>query len=495
MKPKISKIKNFSALKMNIERAVKVNDSIQQSVRAIKSLLSTSYGPKGLDKMIIQDKKVTVTNDGATILSYYKANPIHKILCGTSAAQDANCGDGTTSVVLLIGCIYEQVSVLKARGIHPSRISVALDIAKKVALEYIDGIRLGVKEEDFTNVALTCLNSKIASKSTNMAEVAIEALRKSRKDEIKIVKKIGESIDDMKLIDGFLLPTPVDIPEGRHRLLVIQFCLSPPKTNIDSKILINDYTLMEKFVKEEREYIIGLIKAIKKSGATLLILQKSLLKQSCCELAQHFLKKLGIAYIDNVERKDVEFISNKLGIKPVSDVELINGTNEVSLKMEGDMAVLEGCGVSIIVEGCEQTVVDEADRSLNDVLSVVKCLLEDPFIVPGGGSVETGIATAILKLNDLNSVIYKAIAEGFLQLPHLLVQNAGLSAVEMVLQLQGSLTINKLLGISLRTSTVADMVHDDSVIQPSLVCKSMVKLAIETVQMLIKIDDILPSIE
>ncbi|KAI5181535.1 T-complex protein 1 subunit delta, partial [Pancytospora epiphaga] len=273
------------------------------------------------------------------------------------------------------------------------------------------------------------------------------------------------------------------------------FCLSSPKTNMDSKILIDDYTLMEQFIREEREYVIKLIKAIKKSGANLLIVQKSILKESVGELARHFLNKLNIKFIDGVERNEVEYLSRVFGVKPVTDVELIDSTFEIEARNTRGMVELMGAGCSVLLSGCDDMVLDEAERSLNDVFGVIKSLKKEPFIVPGGGAIEIGISLQLDLFTGPNALIVGEISKGFLAMPHFLSQNAGIDAVETVSQLKKNISLNKNLGISLRSGLIADMVNDEKIIQPAAVSKSMVTLAIETVQMLMRIDDILPTIQ
>lgn len=478
---------------MSSERASKVSDTIDQAVHSLFLTLSSSYGPKGMDKMLMKGKNTTITNDGATIMSFYKTHPIHRILSNVSSTQDSNCGDGTTSVVLLIGCIMDKIKRLRGSGIHPSKIVDALETAKKMAIKYIDDVKIRIEENEFMNVALTTLNSKIASKSNKMAHVAIEALKISKKEDIRIVKRVGGNIDDIELVSGVLLhrKTPLQ-NKGKMKALVLQFCISAPKTNLDSKIVINDYSLMERFVKEEREYVINIIKKIKETGANLLIIQKSIVRESCSELALHFLSKVGITVVDGVERKDIEFICSELKTSPITDVDLLRDPVEVEVEEHREMVCLKGVGCSILVSGCDDLVVDEAERSLNDVLCVIKELMAEPYIVPGGGSIETGVA-CLLDSSLQHSLILKEIAQGFLGMPHVLAHNSGLYSTEVLSNLKKNIGVNKNLGISLRTGFISDMVNDDGVIQPAGVSKSVFVLAMETVQMLVRIDDILPS--
>lgn len=479
---------------MKSERSIKVSESIEQAVQALCMTLSSSYGPKGMDKMLMKDNNTIITNDGATIMGFYKTHPIHRILSSVSKTQDSNCGDGTTSVVLLIGCLMESLKKLKSVGIHPSKVVEALEISKKLAIEYIDNSKTKVGESEFLDVALTTLNSKIASKSMKMANVALESLKLSKKEEIRILKKVGGSIDDIELFKGILIPKGDTVIEKTAKVLILQFGLSAPKTNIESKIIINDYTLMEKFVKEEREYVINMIKKIKQTGANLLIIQKSLMRESCSELAQHFLKKLGISFVNNVDRKDIEFLCNSLNTKPVTDIDLLKEPLELEIENIREWMLLKNTGCTILVSGCDDMVVDEAERSLNDVLCVVKSLMNEPFIVAGGGSIETGISSLLDAYTGPHNLIVKEISAGFLGMPHLLAQNSGLYSVDVISNLKRNIGINKNLGISLRTSSISDMVNDDGVIQPALVTKSMITLAIETVQALVRIDDILPAV-
>ncbi len=63
---------------------------------------------------------MTVTNDGATILqSIYVDNPAAKVLVDISKVQDAEVGDGTTSVVVLAGELLREAEKLVNQNIHP----------------------------------------------------------------------------------------------------------------------------------------------------------------------------------------------------------------------------------------------------------------------------------------------------------------------------------------------------------------------------------------
>ena len=59
--------------------------------------------------MISPDGDITVTNDGATILSQMEiSDHVAKLLAELSKSQDDEIGDGTTGVVVLAGALLEQ---------------------------------------------------------------------------------------------------------------------------------------------------------------------------------------------------------------------------------------------------------------------------------------------------------------------------------------------------------------------------------------------------
>jgi T-complex protein 1 subunit delta len=78
---------------------------------------------------------------------------------------------------------------------------------------------------------------------------------------------------------------------------------------------------MDRIMKEERKYIADLVKKIVKSGANVLLIQKSILRDATNELSLHFLAKKGIMVIKDVERNDVEFICKTIGCTPVAHID------------------------------------------------------------------------------------------------------------------------------------------------------------------------------
>jgi T-complex protein 1 subunit delta len=157
---------------------------------------------------------------------------------------------------------------------------------------------------------------------------------------------------------------------------------------MENQIVVSDYRQMDKILKDEREYLLNMCKKIKKTGCNVLLIQKSILRDAVNELSLHFLAKLKIMVITDIERDEIEFISRTTGAKPIADVdsfveeklgyaELIEEINNDGSRLVKVTGLKTGYKtVSIVCRGANQVVLEEAERSLHDALCVVRCLVK-----------------------------------------------------------------------------------------------------------------------
>lgn len=124
------------------EKSKDVRSTNITAARAVADVVRTSLGPRGMDKMIQDQRgKVLITNDGATILNKLEViHPTAKMLVEISKAQDIEAGDGTTSVVVIAGALLRACQELLDKGIHPAAISDGFNVALKKAKEVIEGM-------------------------------------------------------------------------------------------------------------------------------------------------------------------------------------------------------------------------------------------------------------------------------------------------------------------------------------------------------------------
>jgi len=89
--------------------------------QAISECVRTTLGPRGMDKLVVDSKnKTTISNDGATIMNLLEiVHPAGRTLVDIAKSQDAEVGDGTTSVVLLAAEIMKNCKSFVEEGVHP----------------------------------------------------------------------------------------------------------------------------------------------------------------------------------------------------------------------------------------------------------------------------------------------------------------------------------------------------------------------------------------
>ncbi|XP_044310086.1 T-complex protein 1 subunit delta [Varanus komodoensis] len=494
--------------------------------KAVADAVRTSLGPKGMDKMI-QDGKgdVTITNDGATILKQMQVlHPAAKMLVELSKAQDIEAGDGTTSVVVIAGSLLDACSRLLQKGIHPTIISESFQKALDKGVEVLTSMGQPVElsdRETLLNSATTALNSKVVSQySSLLSPMSVEAVMKVIDPstatgvdlrDIKIVKKLGGTIDDCELVEGLVLTQKVASTGvtrvEKAKIGLIQFCLSAPKTDMDNQIVVSDYTQMDRVLREERAYILNLIKQIKKAGCNVLLIQKSILRDALSDLALHFLNKMKIMVIKDIEREDIEFICKTIGTKPVAHIDQFTGdmlgsaelAEEVNLNGSGKLVKITGCAspsktVTIVVRGSNKLVIEEAERSIHDALCVIRCLVKKRALIAGGGAPEIELALRLNEfsrtLSGMESYCVRAYGEAMEIIPSTLAENAGLNPISTVTELRNRHAQGeKTAGINVRKGGISNIL-EELVVQPLLVSISALTLATETVRSILKIDDV-----
>lgn len=295
-----------------------------------------------MDKMIQKgDGEVLITNDGATILSQMEVfHPTAQMLVQLSKSQDVEAGDGTTGICVIAGALLNACSELLGKGIHPTLIAESFKHAAAKATEILISVARPVDLMDRSSVldaVNTCLSSKVVHHNADvLAPIAVDAVlniidpttaTNVDLSDIKIVKQVGGTMDDTELVNGLVLQNGVKHVAGgptkveNAKVALIQFCISAPKTDMENNVVVSDYTAMDRILREERKYILNICKKIKKSGCNVLLIQKSILRDAYNDLALHFLAKLDIMVVTDVERNDVDFISRTLNLLPVAHVD------------------------------------------------------------------------------------------------------------------------------------------------------------------------------
>lgn len=500
-----------------------------EAAKAVSDAVRTSLGPRGMDKMVEQaNGEVLITNDGATVLQKMEvSHPAAKMLVELSKSQDINAGDGTTSVVVLAGALLKKCMDLIEKGVHPTVISDAMNLAGEKACAILEENAIPVDLSDreaLIQNATTSLGSKVVSQySSILAPMAVDCVlgvvdpelpNKVDLKDIKLLKKLGGTVEDTEMIDGLVFEQHVSKSANgptrvtNAKIALIQFCVSPPKTDMESNVVVSDYAQMDRILREERNYILQMVKKIKASGCNVVLIQKSILRDAVTELSLHYFAKAKIMVIKDIERDDIEFISKTLGCLPISHIDHMKPeklgsaglVEEVNVGSEKVVKITEiekkGKTTTVLVRGSNKLVLEEAERSLHDALCVVRCLVQKRFLIAGGGAPEIEIARGLNNwsktLEGMVSYCVRCFADAFEVIPYTLAENAGLNAIEIVTELRARHANGEIhTGINVRRGCITNIL-EENVVQPLLVSTSAVSLASECVRMILKIDDLVP---
>jgi len=512
-------------------RGLEAQKSNILAAKSISQLLRTSLGPKGMDKMMVsQDGDVTITNDGATILSKMEVqHQVARLLVELSQSQDDEIGDGTTGVVVLAGALLEQAEKLLDRGIHPVRVAEGFEKAAEVANatlgEIADTIEFSKDNiEPLMTTAMTTLNSKIINVNRRkMATIAVNAVLSvadlERKDVnfdmIRTEGKPGGSLEDTELVKGIAIDKDISHPQMKKIIEDAKICIltcpfEPPRPKTKHHLDIKSKEAYEKLHDQEQKYFTDMVQQVKDSGANLVICQWGFDDE-----ANHLLLQNDLPAVRWVGGIEIEHIAIATGGRIVPRFSELTPeklgkaglAREVSFgNSKEKMIVIEDCcnsnAVTVLVRGGNKMIVDEAKRSLHDAMCVVRNLIKDNRIVYGGGSAEAACGIAISKYADsvvgVDQYAIRAFAEALDDIPLALAENAGLSPIEEVAAIK-SRQINENnprigLGVDVPPQTDGSFTIDmreQGVFETLIGKQQQLQLATQVVKMILKIDDVI----
>ena len=330
-------------------------------------MVKTTLGPKGMDKILVSmgdehaRKAITVTNDGATILSsIHVDNPAAKILIDISKTQDQEVGDGTTTVAVLAGELLREAEKLIQNKIHPQIIIKGWREARKVAqkvLEEISSNNFEDKEafkQDLKNIALTTLSSKLLlhdrEKFANLCVDAVLRLQGSANmDYIKLIKKAGGTLGDSFLADGMILEKTISTGCKRSaknpRVMVANTPLDHDKIKImGSKVKVDSMQKIGEIEEAEKRKMKAKIDKILAYKPDVFIN-----RQLIYNYPEQLLAQAGVMVIEHADFDGIERLSAVLGSEILStfdnpSAEVLGSCDSIEEIMIGEDKVIKFSG-------------------------------------------------------------------------------------------------------------------------------------------------------
>ncbi|KAK6020921.1 T-complex protein 1, beta subunit [Ostertagia ostertagi] len=374
---------------------------------------------------------IKVTNDGATILkSIGVDNPAAKVLVDMSMTQDSEVGDGTTSVTVLAAELLREAEKLVNQRIHPQTIIagyrrallIAQDALRSSAME--SGKNM---EEDLLKIARTTLGSKILNQhKDHFAKLAVDAVLRMKGsgnlDAIQIIKKLGGSMSDSYLDEGFLLEKlPGMYQPKRMEKAKILIANTPMDTDKVDKILAHKINV---FINRQLIY----------------------------NYPEQLFADANVMAIEHADFEGIERLALVLGGEIVSTFDTpenvkFGSCDLIEEVMIGEDRLLRFSGVplgeacSIVLRGATQQILEEAERSLHDALLCAESLhVKESKTVAGAGASEVHMSTAVAmeshKVAGKEALAVEAFARALAQLPTIICDNAGLDSADLVTRLR-----------------------------------------------------------
>ncbi|VEU22261.1 DEKNAAC103291 [Brettanomyces naardenensis] len=487
LNPKAESLRRQQALQVNISAA-----------EGLQEVLSSNLGPKGTLKMLVDGAgNIKITKDGDVLLREMQIqSPTAVMIARAATAQDDITGDGTTTVVLLVGELLRQAEIYLNEGIHPRVITDGYDKARSAAMEYLDSFVIkktneSIDRELLLQVARSSLSTKVESELvsvlTPIVTDAVLSLRDDLKPEdvdlhmIEVIPMMHETAKDTELVKGLVLDHGARHPDMPKRvenafILTLNVSLEYEKTEVNSGFYYSNAEQREKLIQSERKFVDDKIAKIvdlknevcgndPKKGFVI-INQKGIDPMSLDILAKNNILALRRAKRRNMER--LQLCCGGTAMNSVDDLtpDILGHAGLVYEKTLGEekftfvTEVQNPKSVTVLIKGAHNYVVQQVKDAVRDGLRAVNNVLKDRCLVPGAGSFWMSCSKALLDNKDISKGRLKpgvkAFAEALLVIPKTLAKNSGLDSLEAISECQDEIDQGEVVGIDLESGEPID---------------------------------------
>ena len=487
--------------------------------KAVAEAVRTTLGPKGMDKMLVDDAgSVVVTNDGVTILDEMDIeHPAANMIVEVAQTQEEEVGDGTTTAVVIAGELLSKAEDLLDQDIHATILAQGYRQAAEHAKELLEENAIDVDADDddtLEHVAATAMTGKGAeSAKDTLAALVVQAVQSVADEEgvdtdnVKVETVVGGSIDESELVEGVIIDKSRvhdNMPHFKEDadIALLDTAIEVPETELDTEVNVTDPDQLQEFIDQEEQQLQEMVDAIADAGADVVFCQKGI-----DDMAQHYLAQEGILAVRRAKSSDIEALARATGGRVVSSIEDITAEDlgyagSVTEKdLAGDEKIFvedveDAKAVTLILRGGTEHVVDEVERAIEDALGVVSATLEDGKVLPGGGSPETLLSLGLRDYADSvggrEQLAIEAFADAIDVIPRTLAENAGLDPIDSLVELRSEHDSgNSAIGLNAYTGEVSDM--SEEAVEPLRVKTQAVESATEAAVMILRIDDVIAA--
>ncbi|CCK69255.1 chaperonin-containing T-complex subunit CCT7 KNAG_0C01420 [Huiozyma naganishii CBS 8797] len=495
---------------------------------AIQETLKPTLGPLGSDILIVtSNQKTTISNDGATILKLLDVvHPAAKTLVDISRAQDAEVGDGTTSVTILAGELMKEAKPFLEEGISPHLIQKGYRTAVRLAVDKVNELAVNVSSgtqestrEMLERCAKTAMSSKlIYNNSVFFVKMVVDAVlsldRNDLDDKLIGIKKVaGGSMEDSMFVDGVAFKKtfsyagfeqqPKKFTNPKILSLNVELELKAEKDNAEVRVEnVADY---QAIVDAEWQIILNKLNQVEETGANIV-----LSKLPIGDLATQYFADRNIFCAGRVAAGDMDRVIKAVGGAIQSTTTDIKAEYLGSCDLFEEMQIgseryntFRGCPqtktCTLLLRGGAEQVIAEVERSLHDAIMIVKRALQNKIVVAGGGAIEMEISKYLRDYSKTiagkQQLIINAFAKALEVIPRQLCENAGFDAIEILNKLRLAHSKGeKWFGVDFETESIADN-FAKFVWEPALVKINELTSATEATNLILSVDETITNKE
>ena len=488
LNPKAESRRRGEALRTNINAG-----------EGLQDVLKSNLGPSGTLKMLVDGAgSIKLTKDGAVLLKEMQIqNPTAVMIARAATAQDDITGDGTTSVVLMVGELLKQADRYIQEGLHPRIITDGYEIAQKETLDFLDKFKVSRKidRDLLLSVARTSLSTKINKAlaehlTPSIVDAVLAISRPNQKPDlhmVEIMKMQHRTASDTQLIRGLAMDHGARHPDMPKRvenayILTLNVSLEYEKSEINSGFYYNSAEQRDKLVASERRHVDEKLKKIvalknevcgsdpKKSFVV--INQKGIDPLSLDVLVKNNILALRRAKRRNMER--LQLVCGGQAQNSVDDLspEVLGWAGLVYEHTLGEEKytfieeVKDPKSVTLLIKGPNQHTITQITDAVRDGLRSVYNTIVDQCVVPGAGSFQIAAAAHLSSEAVRRSVKGKAkwgvaaFADALLIIPKTLAANSGHDIQDAIAALQDEHAEGNVVGLDLVTGQPMDPVQE-----------------------------------
>ncbi|XP_046746670.1 T-complex protein 1 subunit eta isoform X2 [Diprion similis] len=517
MQPQIILLKEGTDTTQGKPQLISNINACQMVVDAVR----TTLGPRGMDKLIVdQNGKSTISNDGATILKLLDiVHPAAKTLVDIAKSQDAEVGDGTTSVVLLAGEFLKQVKPFVEEGVHPRIIIKAFRRATQLAIEKINSLSVKIEKSNIKEhrallekCAATAMSSKLIHQQKDFfSKMVVNAVLQLDEllplNMIGIKKVAGGSLEDSLLVAGVAFKKtfsyagfemqPKTYKPCKIALLNIELELKAERDN--AEIRVDNVAEYQKIVDAEWQILYQKLDKIHQSGANVV-----LSKLPIGDVATQYFADRDMFCAGRVPEEDLKRTMKACGgavmttVHDINDAILGKCESFEEKQIGGErFNFFAGClnakTCTLVLRGGAEQFLEETERSLHDAIMIVRRTIKNDAVVAGGGAIEMELSRTLRDYSRTiagkEQLLIGAIARALEVIPRQLCDNAGFDATNILNKLrQKHHQGNKWYGVDINSEDIADNL-EACVWEPAIVKINALTAASEAACLILSVDE------